>query len=652
MSCIDDPDISIRLQALQLGSGMINSQNLASVVDRLMVQLREFPAEGDKNNVTLPKGNHAIEPAADHDNEDPEETLRPEKSSPTESTPLPDEYRVTIIRQILDMCSRNTYTNIVDFEWYIDVLMELAAVIPRGIQDNARVRYDYNSELHDIGVAAAVGTELRNVAVRVVSVRTRAVNTASLLLASGAQGSVFLSPGPGLQDILGSAAWIVGEYSSFLLDHHQTLNTLLLLLHHVLNPLVICAYLQTIPKILASIFVSETIAWNSQCQTTTSLLIARVIHFLEPLTTNSDLEVQERSVEILELMRLSAEAVARHDLQNSFGPLILSRVLPALFDGLEMKPVALSAQGKVPLPESIDLAIPLNNSLCGLLREAEQDSFQQQGTAEIEELYYKQSAAITPEIVAETPPDVDLRTLNHRIEPYFDADENPPDKRDERRGRNMNDPFYISAYQANSNADTPFRDILQTTNGHELDIEAIPIMALDLRHKNDHTIDSVDEGAHLKYKQRQRAQVTAEETLDANIPELDRQATDSGTVSRLGRDKNHRGLLQFDSSGIVNLTLDLEGRSDLQNEGDMVKALAEIEELRMEMRRASERVRISDGIPVDGTLIKKKKKKTQDKHLEDSIVSQRNIQNDDTTSKRKKRKKTRQLGTRKYEIKE
>ena len=626
MSCIDDPDISIRLQALHLGAGMVNATNITSVVDRLMAQLREPPLEGRKDNLLTQAGNQVIEPTADGDNEDPEETLRPEKSDPNDTTPLPDEYRVTVIRQILDMCSRDTYANIDDFEWYIDILVKLAVVVPSNSRTNINGHGSLAIEANDDDIATAVGAELRNVAVRVASVRAQAVRAASLLLTPETWQSRFPSVASGHEYVLAFAAWVVGEYSSMLPDRHQILDVLLLHSPQASSPTILCAYLQAIPKVLASIFLAETMEWNIQRQTMTSLLIARVLHFLVPLTTDPNLEVQERSVELLELMRLSAEAVTGHELEDSYGPLILSKALPALFDGLEMKPVALSAQSKVPIPENIDLAAPLNGELFSLLREADKDTIERPEIAEMEKLYHTRSTFTMSEAASDLIPSITPATLYQDMERYLDPEYGPNNERQE---KNRNDPFYIPTYQADpSRVTASHRDIIQATNGQELDVEAIPIMNLDLGRKTSDITPPDSQGTNLKHRQRQQVQVVAEETVDAEDQKSEQQPMSLGGRARLGRDKIHRGLLQLDSSGIGDFILDTEGKGHPQEEGDMIEALAEVEKLRIEMRRASERVRVPEDIPLDGTLIKKKKKVK--KNSRESVLAQERTREDES----------------------
>jgi hypothetical protein len=38
---------------------------------------------------------------------------------------LPDNYKIDVTNRILDMCSSNSYGNLVGFDWYIDILMKL-----------------------------------------------------------------------------------------------------------------------------------------------------------------------------------------------------------------------------------------------------------------------------------------------------------------------------------------------------------------------------------------------------------------------------------------------------------------------------------------------------------------------------------------------
>ena len=617
MGCIDDPDISIRLQALGLGAGMVNSDNLVAVVERLLQQLRNAPVttevadDGRRHSV-------GVEPAADSDGEDPEERLRP-TAEPQDDTPaLPAEYRVTIIRQILEMCSKDTYANVVDFEWYIDTLVQLVRLAPAADQAGLEFQGDSGRNLsQEQDVTSAIGWELRNIAVRVSTVRTEAVKAANTLLSVSGNDNM----APGGQGVLAFAAWVVGEYFDTSALSYAALDSLIHPKAQSLSPIIICAYLQAIPKVLISAISHESTIWGPERKTMVSLLVARVVHFLEPLTTHPNLEVQERSVEFLELMRVALQAVASHDVQNHDGPLLLTRAIPQLFAGFELNPVAPAAQKKVPLPSDLNLDTPINSNLTGLLQNADQDFLVDTEAAEFDTFYNQR-----PIQKAISGPAIDsLPSLEPEISSYQQNDHALSDsdalmrKRIQRRERNRDDPFYIGNDDTSSGTSTPFHDILRSTNGEDVDVDSIPIMNLDL---GDQALVAESSDKDFKKQRRKRPKkvhITKDETIDNEASEIDQ--TQRAPTSEIGplqpaRDKAKKSLLQVDSSGLSSFSLDggdapasqLDIERQEAQDMEMAKALAEVERLRLEMQRASERIQATDGTPAEGILVKKKKK--------------------------------------------
>ena len=673
MSCIEDPDVSIRLLALDLGSGMVNSENIVSVVDRLMQQLRDAPYHGVQDLVKYRDGRlSGPEPAADSEGEDPEETLHVYKPAINDIPPMLDEYRITIIRHILDMCSRDTYAYLTDFEWYITVLVDLVRLVPSSsrVTETETVGYDTSSlqDLEESQISSAIGSELRNVAVRVGAVRTDAVRAADSLVATQIGQSTDLALGIGNQGVLQYAAWIVGEYAELLSSKHDTLNSLLFPTLQTLCAGVICAYIQAIPKVLVEIFRSYEHSWSSQTKSMASLLLARVIHLLEPCTTHPNLEVQERSVEFLELMRLAAEAVNGHGQGNGNGPLLLSRAIPSLFNGFELNPVAVTAQRKVPVPANLDLDAPLNKTLPFLLARVDQAV-----SSDVEHLdavkFYHQKP------VRDTGPEPIVNKLAASIDNSFSyqyEEAASPDpvasnkKRAERREKNRDDPFYIASEEIPSGATTPFHDIIQRSNGPGVDIDSIPIMDLELG-------DDLGEAGPLnldppakKRGQLPKVYIKSDENIGDDIETPQGDNLDSminlRSSARKSRGKLKKSLLEVDSSGLGNFGVDEYGGSSLVDqssftqreleEAEMAKALAEVERLRLEMQRASERTQIAEDVPLEGTLIKKKRKersvKVKQERKDDKVEASRN---DFATSldpeavvkkKKKKKKKERQ----------
>lgn len=628
LSCIDDPDISIRLQALDLGASMVNSGNLSSVVDRLMRQLSNAPVLSSADDAeTNRKRFHGVEPAADSDNEDPAESLRQSGKRPDSVPLLPNDYRVTVIRQILSMCSRDTYANIVDFDWYLEVLVTLVRLVPSSKEFSlAQPDVDWENrviELTSADVSSAIGSELRNVAVRVRTVRSEAVGAADSLLTIDGTEQLFPRTGNGGQGVLRFAAWIVGEYAGSLSDQHNTLTSLLHQSTSSLSSETICAYLQAVPKVFASITARDDEAWDTERQSLTSLLLARITHFYEPLTKHPNLEVQERSVEFLELMRVAAEAVASHGEVNDTGPLLLTWAIPSLFTGVELNPVAPSAQKKVPLPDGLNLDAAFNRDLPNLLQHASEELVPGSEYAEVEKVYHQRPARKqAPGPVRDMMKSVDQTGSSYQ----HTAEEAMADVRlavKKRAERNKDDPFYIAHEDTSSGTSTPLHDILKNSNGEVVDIDSIPIIDLDLGRRNSTADELGKEAPRGKRKRIRHFQIATDENIGVDDPATENT---SATASRTNIDtmlphhsKAKRSVLEVDSSGLVSFSLEEENDSMVERhlksetrkaeEEDMEMALKEVERVRLEMQRASERVAVENGTPLDGTVVKKKKRK-------------------------------------------
>lgn len=674
MSCIDDPDISIRLQALELGAGMVDSENLTTVVERLLKQLHNAPVSANKlrNTPTHPV---EIEPAADSEGEDPEEILQPQKENIEDSPALPTEYRIIIIRHILDMCSKNTYANVTDFHWYLETLVQLVGLVPfsgkplTGLQDsNSHHVPDWRQPAED-DIAYFIGWELRNVAVRVSSVRAEAVNAAAALIDIRGGDVSFTSISYGGHSTLGFAVWVVGEFANHLHDVDETLNSLVHPRVRSLPDSIISAYLQAVPKVIASIVVREGSFWNVERKTMMALLLAKILHFLEPLTTHPSLDVQERSVELAELMRVTAQAVTNHGSNIDHGPILLIKVIPSLFTGCDLNPVAPTAQKKVPLPNELNLDTPLNQNLSSLLQLVDSDFSAGPEHAEFERFYSHRGGHKLENTTA-----LDMLPF---VEPATSSYQQPEDtsvdldalfrKRIERRSRNKDDPFYIASDEFTSGTSTPLHEILKTSNGADVDVDSIPIMSLDLGERGQGPTMSSLEVPKPKRTHLQAYVIADDENVDWEDSAPDQRDPSSGKFNRdtvpstRKRERVKKSLLEVDSSGLGNYSIhDSElkmGQLDIERQeaedADMAKALKEVERLRLEMQRAAERIQAANGIPPEGTLVRKKKKKKRNlgKRLADTTalgahsvnlgaVPQQNLDSSNITPKSKSKKKT------------
>lgn len=210
LDCIEDEDITIRYRALELVAGMADSDTLQMVVGKLMRQLKPSSQFVQLEGSTV----------SDNEEDMHEKVMRPSKSIKGDLIPLelPEDYKHAIINKILEMCSRDMYANVIDFEWYLDVLIQLIRFAP-AVQGVASTEDDQEgedeNELEELAkkndVGEAIGRELRNVAVRVITVRPEAVRCADMLVAG--RDGVFPAVGGGGRRVLGAAGWIVGEYA-------------------------------------------------------------------------------------------------------------------------------------------------------------------------------------------------------------------------------------------------------------------------------------------------------------------------------------------------------------------------------------------------------------------------------------------------------
>ncbi|KAK2047791.1 Adaptor protein complex AP-3 delta subunit [Colletotrichum somersetense] len=630
LECIDSPDITIRIKALDLVQGMVSSDNLLSIVSRLMKQLKS----------STPKRDRPGAPLGPDTGMDSDEEARVEIHSPTkdqEEPPLPDDYRSDVIGRILTMCSQNNYSSLVDFDWYIDVLIQLVrmAPTPRSVETELdSVAASGKSTAGD--VSGRIGDELRNVAVKVHALRGAAVRAADLIIQ---QMNTDTPAGHPLSSAsLKSTSWLVGEYANQLAFPEDTLGNLLRILSRTQIPDILTTSLQGVTKIFAYIAGNEGQPWTPEWKTKISLLLARVIHTLEPLALHPNLEVQERSVEFIELLKLTAEATsgqaATSDEAHQDPPLLLTQAIPSLFQGWELNSVAVGAQRNVPMPEGLDLDEPIHPNLAHLLAQAdvvpmganEADDF---------EVYYHQRPAPTsvssaePAInrIADAPAEEVVSSYQQATEDsYLDADI-VARRKAERNERNRDDPFYIGAPSTTPGTSTPIHSILQKENGPDLDIDSIPIMQLDLDKLGSPAPGptSPNRRPQPHTRPRQRVVIAADETLagsGVSTPRNYESENNSDSFTKSRSKKLRQGLLHVDSSTLGSLSLESDAGSSSapfdyerqqREEAEMAQAMKEVERLRLEMQRANERIQVAQGVDVAGTVVKKKTKKSKDK---------------------------------------
>ncbi|KAL5022862.1 hypothetical protein ScPMuIL_002017 [Solemya velum] len=278
LQCLDDKDESIRLRALDLLYGMVSKKNLMEIVKKLMIHMDK--AEGT-------------------------------------------HYRDELLSKIIEICSQSNYQYVVNFEWYVSILVELT-----------RMEGTRHGRL--------IASQMLDVAIRVQAIRQFAVSQMAILL----ENSHLLannSQRNGICEVLYAAAWICGEFSEHVTDPKVTLEAMLKPKITALPGHIQSVYVQNILKLYGNVLKQAELEENDDLIRELGQLMSEK---LPMFVQSADLEVQERACCMLQLVKY---VMKLHDKGAKVGTEVAT-----LFAG-ELNPVARKAQRKVPVPEGLDL---------------------------------------------------------------------------------------------------------------------------------------------------------------------------------------------------------------------------------------------------------------------------------------------------------
>ncbi|KAG9509886.1 AP-3 complex subunit delta, partial [Fragariocoptes setiger] len=267
-SCLEDKDESIRLRALDLLCGMVSKDNILSLVDRLM------------KNITTPHMGAA--------------------------------FRNEIVLKVIDICSREDYKYISDFDWYVTVLVTLAGIEGGTCHGNI------------------ITQQLLDVAVRVERVRPYATKQMAAILNHVDKFMTSFS----VTEVLYAAAWICGEYSEFLDDKKSTMFFLLGALSFSSN--ILAVFIHNACKLFSRVAAERPDDLNEICDRLLIIELPRIF-------TVDDLEVQERATNFSKIIELTRT----NDID-------FTKMLYAY----ELKPVTSETQLKVPIPTHLNIDEP------------------------------------------------------------------------------------------------------------------------------------------------------------------------------------------------------------------------------------------------------------------------------------------------------
>ncbi|GMM37925.1 Apl5 protein [Saccharomycopsis crataegensis] len=312
IGCLVHPDLSIRKQALDLLEYVVSEDNLEQAVSILINELLPNNTANSSNEIVLD-----------------------------------DDFKVSIINRILDSCVFRNYTNISDFDWFISVLSDLI-----------KISAEYN--LHEIG--PRLGIEFRNVLVKIPSIRSAIINDCLVDLV---QDELVVS---NLLGCMPEILWAIGEYSTMINDPNSLLFNLSDTFQNGIvsgddafeetgeydKTLVIL--IPTLVKILnAYANGNSNYMWNYQEKQKVMAQLTRIIDFLNKTSVSKNFNVQERSIEFLEFLKLLKEAMEELSDDSLQSPLLLSQVLPSLFNSWELNPIAKDVQKAIAVPDELDL---------------------------------------------------------------------------------------------------------------------------------------------------------------------------------------------------------------------------------------------------------------------------------------------------------
>eukprot|EP00127_Corallochytrium_limacisporum_P005188 Clim_evm5s201 gene=Clim_evmTU5s201 len=325
--CLDYEDESIRLRALDLLVGMATPKNLQATVKKLVLHLKAAPNGGQA-------------------------------------------YRDKVARKIVEMCSLESYKNVTNFEVYLAVLVEL-------------------SHVEGTMLGTLLASQMLDVTVRVSGLRAF---SAELMADNVLRDDNLLLSIPGSAcEVLGSAAFIVGEYCSKLPDLDVVVRSLLRIGCTILPPSIQSMHVLAAMKIYAAICDrlssrqglakmpeakedgivpenddeeeddEEEIIEGSlldiddeECWTLLYALEGLILEHLPAFTSQGDLEVQERAMFLQQLVSMNQELRANVPQGDKERLCIILGSVSSLFVG-ELRPVNAKAQRKVVVPEGLDL---------------------------------------------------------------------------------------------------------------------------------------------------------------------------------------------------------------------------------------------------------------------------------------------------------
>ncbi|WVW86640.1 hypothetical protein I302_108693 [Kwoniella bestiolae CBS 10118] len=358
MESLDDPDVSIRMRALELVTSMVDRDNLQTIADQLLSHL----APPESNTSTLPSAVASLTAIANQLSP----TASKDPATTSTSVSLSPAYRLLLTQKLLSIISYDTYVNVTDFEWVISVLIDIAYV-------------------SHVNVGEEIKRLVLDVVGRVKSVRQYAVGVLEKVLGDedfrerGRDGT-------GEDGLIEAAIWVCGEYSSYLSSPLSAILSILSPTLHLSSSALTSLSLHASAKIFGHYAASISSSWSSEKHEECKALVSSIKSGLEPFLSAGDMEVQERAFEFTQLLNFVQADLTNHVPPKSQIPASSSDIpeikggfadsespkdddtppypkslflFEPLFTSHELNAVAYKAQEAVRIPDGLDLDVEI-----------------------------------------------------------------------------------------------------------------------------------------------------------------------------------------------------------------------------------------------------------------------------------------------------
>ncbi|CDO94976.1 unnamed protein product [Kluyveromyces dobzhanskii CBS 2104] len=519
---LKDVDISIRTKALELCSGITSTENIKTVVRTLIKQFVDVD--------TVQVNDQGVQ------------------------IDIPQDYKVKVAKTILDVCCLNNYQNIGgEFDWFLKILTDLCIV---------------SQDLNNPEVSTLLGDNFRNIMVKVPSMRDAALEK---LIELTSNDDIITK----LPDLLKEGIWCFGEYSD-LIDNCDTLITMLLNKAEKLPENVIQAMIPALVK-LFSTYANE----EDKSKSDILGVLSNVIAFMEQKYRSTNFDIQERSVEFYEMLKLCQDSL---DDEADGLPLLITDVLPSLFNEYELGPVSHGQQQQLLKSLTLDLDTPF------LSPEELHQLMENEGFYDDEDAYYKDD---------DSAKSIASSTQSHReetedISPEKDfsmTEEELAALEDHRRQERFDNPFYLND-DSDQYGDKKLINLSDNEDDNELKAPKEPVIKISTKKKKSKNYPSV--------------QVLSDIVVAPSSPDTNQDTKKTNTL------RPSDGITLSTSNKLR--AFDFSQKHDIGDEGEYTVDQQEIEKLRVKL--AEQHIGSNSADADDNEeiiVIKKKKKKSKDK---------------------------------------